>query len=308
LLAVGAFIVGSLVAIPFALWTNFATYGSPFGLPRLHVNSAWHGFAQRILELHRLFVPALSALWLFALVAVLLRLAVRSDAGIRRQDVPLERNVVLAIVGSWIPFYLVALVASTFGIVTDSYDARLLSPVAPAIVVLVVAFAARGATYERASRAVAMLAVAIAAGAYTRYSLQRIAHAPRPVIAADLATWAHERAGDDALFIGSYGWNLRDATGVITLVDGYPEMSRLDPEAVRRFVETTGRRFRRVYFVFQPEGSMPPRDVDRYVESFVRAGWTRTESQVFGATRTIGMAVAGIPGTTTPGPRRYSNR
>ncbi len=292
-LQLAVFFIGPLVVTPLALWTNLAVYGRPFGLARVSVVGPARGLVSRGSQLFSLLEPAESGLWVFALVAVVLwrfwrRGPEATEPGAAREP---ESRTALALVAGWIPFYCAALVASTYRVDTDAYDARLLSPVAPALVLLVAGLIALGPARRVRSASLVIVTVLIAAGAHVDAARRRILAPRQPEVAADLAAWARGRVADDALFVSSHGWTLRHETGAIVLEDGYPDMPRLSPDAVRDFVARTGGRFHQVFVMFQMDGTLRPESEDAYVHSFDRAGWTRTEARSFGAARIVGWRV-----------------
>ena len=293
-------LVGPLLLAPLAVGANLATYGRPFGLPRLPLADLPGALLDRAHEL-----AAGAAALAGGLGTVLLLLAVlwpaeapARDGGAPRDGEPghgagavgdAARRAVAWLAGSWCLWYPAALLASVATILTDPLDLRLLSPVAPALVLTAFAAAAPLAARHRAGRALAAAGVAAALLLHLDASLQRRRDPPRPELAPALAAAARRLDGPATLFVASRGWALRQEAGVAVLEDGYPDMRALEAPAVFAFLAGPGRGMARAVLVFDPGGTMPAARIAAFLEAAARAGWRREASAEVGEVRLLAL-------------------
>lgn len=236
---VGAFAV---LAIP-ASYPNVRAYGSVFGMPRPPHPS----IAQAALDRGRELAIAGGWLWLQAAALVALVVTVSLVARARKvsSDEPGRPGAGAWLLGGWIAFYLCALFASLLPYVrSDQLNGRFLAPVAPAAVLCMVRWLARARAPAGAPVAALSSLLALASFAHAAHE-----YLPGSGRADPVASWARDHSSETSLFVGTGLWDLRFRTGAIVLTDGFPEMPRLEPGAVRDFLGDQGARFRTVHLV-----------------------------------------------------------
>jgi hypothetical protein len=302
LIHVALLLVGPLLTAPLAVWANLTAYGRPFGLPRVPVPDLSAALLVRLRELLAGLeaLPAGAGVLLLVAALLLSRLEDGGAAASPEAGAPsAPRQLVTLLLAGWIPWYATALFASVAGIITDPTDQRLLSPIAPVLLLLAFLLAAASVSRLRLGPALASGSLVLALQVHVDAAWQR--HLDPPVLetAPALVALARLEASRDTLFVASRGWELRLAADVTVLEDGYPDMAPLEELGVFRFLSGPGRDFRRAELVFQPEGTMPADRIPTFLAEAERAGWTRRATTDLGSATVVGLIRAEPPGLLT---------
>ncbi len=275
---IGAF---ALLAVPSVL-PNVRAYGSAFGMPRLPEPSMGRAALARGYEI----AVTGGKLWLEAAVLVALALLVsraRPAAGDPRHDEPPPDGAGAWLLGGWIAFYVCALFVSLVPYVRgDPLNGRFLAPIVPATVALLARWLARPSA--RAPAVAAAVAALLALGTFV---LAGSRYAGGGGGADPLVEWASDRARESSVVVGTGLWHLRRQTGAIVLTDGYPEMPRLEPARVARFLGEQGARFRTAHLVFAEAGTMRPSARPAYERALAGTGFRLGRVDVLGSGMSI---------------------
>jgi hypothetical protein len=298
----GLLLVGPLLTAPLAVWANLTAYGRPFGLPRVPVPDLSAALLVRLRELLAGLeaLPAGGGVLLLVAALLLSRLEDGGAVASPKAGAPsAPRQLVTLLLAGWIPWYATALFASVAAIITDPTDQRLLSPIAPVLLLLAFLLAAPAVARLRLGPALATAGLLLALQGHVDAAWQRHLDPPMLETAPGLVALARREASPDTLFVASRGWELRLAAGVTVLEDGYPDMAPLEAGAVFRFLSGPGRDFRRVELVFQPEGTVPTERIPAFLAAAAHTGWIRQAITDLGSATVVGLIRAGPPGLLT---------